>query len=488
MNFVIDIDKQGNGVIKSDYLDNIREYFSIKNPNARIMRAKGFRHAPERLYCITPTGRFGKGMFGEICFYIKSLKIPYTMTVTDKFSKEFKPTYPFYDYDLCKLSKKPREYQLATVKKCLKQGNGSVVIATAGGKTLTMALLIQTIRENSSKNHKTLVVVPGVQLVSQTCSDFIEYGINPDHITKWSGTNKLDSDAKIIIAGMSILTSKKTDLSILSDIDLFIGDEIHKWRKDNKINKVLKNIDTPHTYGFTGTMPDNKVDEWNIIGNIGPVLYEKTSYDLRQQKHIVDAKIKVIQINYFKKPKHKKKASIKDPTGVWEEENDFLYNHTFRNNLISNIAKNVDNNVLVLVDRIEHGEALTAEIIKKAPNKKVYFIRGSVSVDEREKIRELMENKDNVVAIAITRIFSTGINIKNLHYIIFALAGKAKIKIVQSIGRGLRQHESKIKLVIFDIADNLIYGMKHLVSRLAIYKKEKIDYDKTEINENNKIN
>jgi len=137
--------------------------------------------------------------------------------------------------------------------------------------------------------------------------------------------------------------------------------------------------------------------------------------------------------------------------------------------------------MLVLVDRIEHGETLTAEIKKHSKKKKVYFIRGSVEVDDREKIRRIMETNDNVVCVAITSIFSTGINIKNLHYILFANAGKAKIKIIQSIGRGLRLHENKDMLIIFDISDRLEYSNKHLSKRLSLYNKEKIKYAIEEI-------
>ena len=109
-------------------------------------------------------------------------------------------------------------------------------------------------------------------------------------------------------------------------------------------------------------------------------------------------------------------------------------------------------------------------------NKQVFFIRGEVAIDEREKVKKLMENTTNVVCIAISKIFSTGINIKNLHYIVFAGGGKAKIKIIQSIGRGLRLHKDKTGVIIIDIADMLHYSNQHYTKRLKLYKNEKIDY------------
>ena len=91
-----------------------------------------------------------------------------------------------------------------------------------------------------------------------------------------------------------------------------------------------------------------------------------------------------------------------------------------------------------------------------------------------------MEKRKNIVVVAISKIFSTGINIKNLHYIIFAGGGKAKIKIVQSIGSGLRLHIDKEELIIFDIADNLRYGKRHIEQRLSLYDSEDIKYKFTQ--------
>ena len=106
----------------------------------------------------------------------------------------------------------------------------------------------------------------------------------------------------------------------------------------------------------------------------------------------------------------------------------------------------------------------------------MYFIRGDVDIDEREKIRRYMESNNNVVCIAISKIFSTGVNIKNLHYLIFAGSGKAKIKTLQSIGRGLRKNDNKSRLVIFDVYDNLHYGRQHFEKRSILYEKENIEY------------
>ena len=115
-------------------------------------------------------------------------------------------------------------------------------------------------------------------------------------------------------------------------------------------------------------------------------------------------------------------------------------------------------------------------ISKLCPDKRVYFIRGEIDVEDRDRVKDIMEMNDNVIVIAISKIFSTGINIKNLHYIIFGSGGKAKIKTVQSIGRGLRLHKNKSELIIFDIGDNLQYGTRHLTRRISLYEQESIQY------------
>ena len=140
----------------------------------------------------------------------------------------------------------------------------------------------------------------------------------------------------------------------------------------------------------------------------------------------------------------------------------------------------MDKNVLILVNRLEHGDHLWETLQFK--NKETVFVHGGMRVEEREQIKQKMETNDNIVCIAMSSIFSTGINIKNLHYIIFASGGKSFIRIVQSIGRGLRLHESKEKLVIFDLYDNFKFSMQHVEERKSFYDEEQIPWKENEVN------
>ena len=228
-------------------------------------------------------------------------------------------------------------------------------------------------------------------------------------------------------------------------------------------------------------MPEELIDQWNIIGKIGPIVYEKNSYELRQGEYIADVKAQIIKLEYAAEPKYP--TTIKSPSEKYRVEIDFIIHNEFRNNVLSALCNKFDKNALLLVDYIEHGALLHKHISERCKDKKVYFIRGEVAVEDRDKVRGIMEMEDNVIVVAISKVFSTGINIKNLHYIIFGSGGKAKIKTIQSIGRGLRLHKDKTKLIIFDIGDDLYYGRQHLAGRISHYEKENIEYGAQTIRE-----
>jgi superfamily II DNA or RNA helicase len=465
------------GLISGNYFDQIRDIFSVENDAAKFARHYG-RFMAKRKYAITPTGRFDPCLYYEIRKYIKSNKIDVKIHETELFKKIVLPAYT--TKKIPELSLPLRDYQRSVVNTCLSVGRGVTVLATAGGKTLTIATLIESIYQ-SDNNIKGLIIVPDLMLVNQTYGDFINYKVTFS-FSKWTGNNKLNLGSNIIIANTGILQSSKTDISWIDHVDLLIIDEVHKLRKNNKINKVIKNIRTNHRFGFTGTMPENAEDQWNIIGKIGPILYEKNSFQLRSEKYIANAEALILKLSYKNPPRHFLRRAT-DPGERYRKESEFLRGNAFRNNTISTLVNNFTNNGLILVDYIEHGEILEKHLKQKCKDKQIYFIRGDVPVEDRDKIKQLIEQKTNVICVAISKIFSTGISINNLHYIVFAGGGKAKIKILQSIGRGLRKHKDKKKVMIIDIADQLYYGIKHMNKRLSIYKEENLNYGTKKIEE-----
>ena len=457
-------------IIDGPELNIIREHFSVKNEAVHFQRRFG-RFVPPRTYVITNQGKVEIGLLEEIIQFCESKDIQFT--IEDKIKNILYPSLTKNNVTPYDLNLQLRDYQQDIVDKCIGYGRGTVILATAGGKTLTMASLLEFYYKNYSKNFRCLVIVPDLGLANQTKNDFEEYNTSFS-TSKWTGKDKLDLSTNVIVANLGILQSSKQDISWIEHIDVLIVDEVHKVRRGNKVNKLFKAVKTHIRFGFTGTLPPDNLDKWNIFGKIGPQLYEKMAHELRVDNHVAPAKVHVLELNY-----NTPTAEIYHGTNsnaYYTQENEFIRNSSYRNTLIAKLCDKLTNNALILVDYIEHGEHLLETLQTICEDKDVYFIQGSVDTEQRKIIQDHMESQKNVIVIAISKIFSTGINIKNLHYIIFAGGGKAKIKIVQSIGRGLRLHIDKEELIIFDIADNLRYGQRHVEQRLTLYDTEHIGY------------
>jgi len=460
-----------------DYFDEIREHFSVKNDNAFFMRKFRGGFAPSRIYCITPTGLFEPGLFYDILRYIKNI-YPNEEIKTDEALKEVvKPSFKNQEvWD--NLNLKLRDYQHDIVKQALNFGRGIIKVGTGGGKTLTIASILSSIYQNNMHGKMScLLIVPDLTLVDQTYSDFLQYKV-PFTITRWTGSHEPEFGCSVIIANMGILQSRFEEQKWLTNVDILVIDECHKLKKGNKIGKMISSIKTFHKFGLTGTLPDTKIDEWNIVGKIGNVFYEKNSYELRTESYLTNAEIKVISIDY------KDKVRYVPDQNKYKTELDFIYNNNFRNNIMKQVCEKFKNNVLIMVNHIAHGEVLYNYLSSNLPDRKIYFIRGEVEVEERARVIKEMETSDNIICIAISAIFSTGVNIKNLHMIVFASGGKSFIRIIQSIGRGLRLNPNKDKLSIIDLADKLRYSQEHAVRRQEIYTQEKIQFKTWDIVEN----
>ena len=172
-------------------------------------------------------------------------------------------------------------------------------------------------------------------------------------------------------------------------------------------------------------------------------------------------------------------------SGKYQDEVDYLVSSKSRQNFIRNLALKLKGNTLVLFQLVEkHGKNLH-EIIKEKADKdrKVFYIFGGVEADEREAIRGIVEKEKDAIIVASYGTFSTGVNIKNLHNIIFASPSKSRIRNLQSIGRGLRLGDNKVNATLYDIADDLThkskenFTLKHFQERINIYTEEEFDYE-----------
>ena len=511
-------------IIVSDFLENIRAQFSVPNKSKSIMSKKGKPtwYMADFISPITKTGRFDIGLYFEIIRLLKNdVVIEYEITTTEPLQKQLIQTYSWNDsYTIAPLSLSLRPYQESGVKRAIHMGYGVLIVGTAGGKTLLMASLVQTVRKQQAE-FTSLIILPS-NLVKQTYKEFLEYGIPKKELSMWGGDEEF-TKTPIILASAEILKSnlitfsertptpeykwkpeadesykdfvdacakkerarkivwtarRKKTLSELSDVDLILIDEVHGLRRGNVINEVIDLFPTRHRFGFTGTLPSGELDQWNILGTIGPIIIDVDSAVLREKGFIAQVKAQVIKLHYKNRPIFK--MDEENQSKAYDDECEFLYHSPFRNKIIAHLVNKFNKNCLILVDSIDHGETLL-NLLKTQTQKKVYFIQGSVEMDDREKLRALMEIDDNIVCVAMSRIFAVGINIKNLHYVVFAQGGKAKVTLIQSIGRGLRLHEQKECLIMIDIADATHYGEKHLLDRLAYYKEEQIEYETKEL-------
>lgn len=476
----------GKIITDPELLSIIREKLSVKNKSSKFLKDKN-PYISDRIYPITKSGKFDIGLFYTIIKMLNNIGIDIKdIEIDDLLKKNITPKFDIRNdqFEFENLSLEPYSYQKIAVEKMLDYGRGVILVGTGGGKTLIMSLFLSSLFKNLKKTEKTLIIVPSIQLVEQTYKDLIEYGIDETIISKWSGDNEF-KNTDIIISGVDILLSANSDLKFIKDIKLLIVDEVHIVKRQNEINKIIKKINSPNRFGFTGTLPEEKIDCWNIFGKIGPIIFKRKSNELIDSNIITPAKINILNINYNRKSHQDLHDILYNPDiegNFYQKEINYLIENKFRNNLILQISKKTKKNTLIMVDRILHGEILF-DLLSKETKKKIYFIQGSVLVDEREKIRNIMESDDDVVCIAISKVFSTGINIKNIHNIIFSTPGKAKVKIIQSIGRGLRLHRHKQKLIIYDISDDVKYSKRHFEKRLLLYNKEKLPYEIREIKE-----
>jgi len=470
-------EKRGKAIISGDRFSEIREHFSIENPAAKFNRSF---YIPKRLYAIAPNGIFDIGLFGEIKNFIETKKYNINFEYSETFVKVSNPSL---DKPLIKrLSLDLRDYQEETVKKCMIQGRGVALLGTGAGKTLIIATLIENfyLHAKDIKNFKCLIIVPDLSLVNQTNTDFESYNVSFTH-TRWTGSIKPNLACNVIIANIDILRSKLDQNKWIQDIDILIVDEAHKMGKSNKSSKLLDKIKTPNKFGFTGTLPEDNIDKWNVIGKLGEVLIIKSSYELREEKFLSTVHVRMFNLLYKDVPKPI--INTGNTTDDYHNELVFISNNIFRNKIIQTTCNNFKNNILILINNINHGQHLYDLLVNNLTGKQIFFIRGEVEVEERDRVKGIMESFNNVICIAVSAIFSTGVNIKNIHMIIFAAGGKSFIRTVQSIGRGLRLNDNKETLTIIDICDMLNYGKEHAQKRKEIYNKEHIAYSQHLIEE-----
>ena len=367
---------------------------------------------------------------------------------------------------------KPRTYQYKAVYEAIKNNRKLLLSPTGSGKSL---MIYSLIRYYCATNKKILIVVPTTSLVEQMVNDFVDYGWSADeYVHKIYGGKDKNTDKNIIISTWQSIY--KFPKRYFDDIDCVIGDEAHLFKSKSLTGIMTKLHNAKYRFGFTGTLDGSKTHKWVLEGLFGSCDQVTKTDDLIKSGYLSKFKIKVLLC------KHPAQHFE-----TYQDEIDYLVSHRGRNNLIKNLVNDLEGNTLLLFNYIEkHGEPLY-DLINSTVDKdrKVFFVHGGTEVEDREEVRQITEEENDAIIVASYGTFSTGINIKRLHNIVFASPSKSRIRNLQSIGRVLRVGTGKEIATLYDIADDIggqNYTLRHLNERVNIYNEENFKYEVIKVN------
>ena len=363
----------------------------------------------------------------------------------------------------------PRDYQVEGVYDALRHNRRLLISPTASGKSL---MIYSIVRYHVERGQNTLIVVPTTSLVEQMYKDFADYGWDVGSFChKIYAGRERETDSQVIITTWQSIY--KLPRKYFSRFNVVVGDEAHQFKSKSLISIMSKLSDAKFRYGFTGTLDGTQTHKWVLEGLFGPAYKIIRTEELMKKGHV--AKL-VINVLLLKHSPHKFEN--------FEEEVQYIINHERRNKFIRNLALDLKGNTLVLFQRVEgHGQPLYDLINSSIEDRHVFFVHGGVATEDREKVREITEQENNAIIVASYGTFSTGINIKNLHNVIFASPSKSRIRNLQSIGRVLRKGNNKTKATLYDIADDISYKsrknytLNHLIERIKVYNEENFNYD-----------
>jgi len=383
------------------------------------------------------------------------------------------------------------DHQREAIEVSIKNLRATILSSTSSGKSLIIYALIRWYQERVEG--KILILVPTVSLVKQMVSDFDDYASEDT----WNAETTIHP----IFAGKKKESSKQIYVSTWQSIykqppeyfqqfDVVFCDEAHT-AEAKYITAIMNACVNAHVrIGFTGTLKSKRLHRLNVVALFGGIRVVATNAEMMEKDIISMLDIRFIVLRYreaISKEITRRVRVGKKPDGKPKYRNNYRFEMDFissfkpRNNFILNLARSlVNGNTLILFQFVEkHGKPLYDLLSKNLKDRNVYFITGKTSANDRERIRKQMEKEKNAVLVASYGTLSTGVNIKNLHYVIFASPYKSEIKVLQSIGRVLRKCKGKKRAVLFDLVDDfrnkkyVNYLYKHFVARYDIYKADK---------------
>ena len=470
------------GGLHPDHYLLLKEKYSFPIQNAQFDPKYQVGAWDGKKVFFTEKGKTYTYLLKDILIDVKSMG--YKLNLIDK--RKYKHLIPFQKIDENYLTEividgknwKYRDYQIESLNKLFENNGGILIAGTGAGKTSICAGIIKYYEKY--ENNKSITVVPSVSLVEQTANTFKKFGID---VGVYYG-NKKELEKQHLV---STWQSLKNNPKIVSLYNVLIVDECHGVR-GNVLHKLLTNEggNIPYRFAVTGTMPKDYTEKLMVHTGIGKdVVYEvephyliEKGYLSKLDIHVFDFKIDLRnEYKEYLKEENAEKVSYemfkKSYLPSFQSERAFLTRNEKRTKWIVDFIERIrltdeKHNTLILVPTINFGKKLEKEIDGSV------FLSGSVDVKDREKTYNLFSEHDDVICIATYNIASTGIDIPRIFNLMCVDAGKSFIKVVQSIGRGLRKAEDKNYISVFDITtSDLYYQNKHKLERLKIYQEMK---------------
>lgn len=375
--------------------------------------------------------------------------------------------------DTLNLPHEVRDYQLKSFVHAIRNRRILLLSPTASGKSLILYLIVRYLQQTQKRG---LLIVPTTSLVEQMYKDFEDYGYDSEEYChrQYAGKEKHTRKFLTITTWQSIY---KNDGEWFEQFDFVLGDEAHQFKAKSLTTILSGCSNAKYRIGTTGTLDGTQTHRLVLEGLFGPVYRATSTAELIEKGQLASFKIKCLILKYSDEVCKQAKA--------WDynDEMDYIVKNQQRNDFIRNLTLSLEGNTLILFQYVEkHGKDLHSNIKAHAGKRHVFFVFGGTDVEVRESVRSITEKERDAIIVASYGTFSTGVNIRNLHNIIFASPSKSRVRNLQSIGRGLRIGDNKDEATLFDIADDFRVGkftnftLKHFIERVKIYDEEKFNY------------
>ncbi len=366
-----------------------------------------------------------------------------------------------------------RDYQVETINKFLENPQSIQEIATGAGKTLITAVLSHKVEPYG----RSIVIVPNKSLVTQTEEDYVNMGLDvgvyfgdrkefghKHTICTWQSLNILMKNTKNQVAPISIT-------EFLEDVICIMVDEVHMAKADvlkQLLTSVMSHI--PIRWGLTGTIPKEDFEWMSLLVSLGDVTKRIQASELQDRGVLANCNVNVVQLQDF------------GDYGGYQQELKYLLTNKKRLDYISKLCTKINEsgNTLILVDRISAGNELVDRLGDKA-----VFISGATKSDDRKEHYDEIKVADGKIIVATYGVAAVGINIPRIFNLVLIEPGKSFVRVIQSIGRGIRKAEDKDFVQVWDITSTCKFAKRHLTKRKAFYREanypfqlEKVDWEK----------